>query len=71
MQEQGAVNKALNYVAISLHTIFIVLLNNFQALIDEYVLCSNGNGLRIYGMLNEPQNAENNYYCLWRRSNRS
>ena len=63
-----AVNKAL-CCHFSTHNFHYVLLNHFHALIDEYVHCSNGNGLRIYGMLNESQNAENYNYYLWRRTN--
>ena len=46
----------------SAHNFNSVLLNHFHALTDEYIYCSNGNGLRIYGMLDELQNAENNNY---------
>ena len=57
VQEQGTVNKAL-CCHLSAHNSHEVLLNHFHALTDEYIHCSNGNGLRIYEMLNKSENEE-------------
>ena len=54
---ESTVNKAL-CCHFSAHNSHSVLLNHFHALTDEYIHCSSGKGLRIYGMLNKSQNAE-------------